>query len=104
MDVVVVCWNFRVFIWFRICDVYVILKWFINLLISCFMVVLFIVLLWKIRLVCFVISIFIFCWVEFDNGFELVIVKFFFIDFDLCINFGIMDLVELESFEVLWVL
>lgn len=65
MDVFVVWWNFRVFIWFRICDVYVILKWFINLLISCLMVVLFIILLWKIRLVCFVISIFIFYLVGF---------------------------------------
>lgn len=84
MDVVVVCWKFRVFIWFRMCDVYVILKWFINWLISCLIVVLFIILLWNIRLVCFVISIFIFCWMGFDNEFELMIVKFFFFDFDLC--------------------
>lgn len=81
------------------CDVYVILKWFMNWLIICLMVVLFIILLWKKRLVCLVINIFIFWWIGFGNRFELMFGKFFFFNFDLCRNLGIIVLVVLKRFE-----
>ena len=82
MDVAVACWKPRVFTWSRMCDVYAIPKWSINLLISRLMAVPSIILLWKTRLARSAISTSIFRWVGFDNGFESMIGKLPFLDLD----------------------